>query len=183
MERRQFSQCSWDLVEEEGEQISDPSTEKWNGFPDFKNGHLSVKRRRLKWRTRDGNADCLQPLLCNDLMNLPALLESIHCKWQLGWAVKISLGLLSRIHCGTCISLIAYEVWHITKSSLTSERITITVLSISIPAGVFDQSDWWKDYKRPSYLDRRLEVSSSTSIRPPSLSPERVVFQRTLSSS
>lgn len=114
---------------------------------------------------------------------LPALMVSIHWKWQLGWAVKISLGLLSRIHCGTCISLIAYEVWHITKSSLTSERITITVLSISIPAGVFDQSDWWKDYKRPSYLDRRLEVSSSTSIRPPSLSPERAVFQRTLSSS
>lgn len=110
-------------------------------------------------------------------------LVSIHWKWQLGWAVKISPGLLSRIHCGTCISLIAYEVWHITKSSLTSERITITVLSISIPAGVFDQSDWWKDYKRPSYLDGRLEVSSSTSIRPPSLSPERFVFQRTLSSS
>lgn len=117
-------------------------------------------------------------------MNLPlALVASIHWKWQLGWAVKISLGLLSRIRCGTCISLIAYEVWHITKSSLTSERITITVLSISIPAGVFDQSDWWKDYKRPSYLDRRLEVSSSAPIRPPSLSPERVVFQRTLSSS
>lgn len=144
-------------------------------------GHFgSYKRRRKLKRGTHGCKYILfvvTSLWRSDKFTCACAVHSL--KWQLGRIV-------SRIHYRTCISLIAYEARHVAKSSLTSERITITVPStdsISIPVGVFDQSEWWKDYERPSYPDGGLEVSSSIPIHPPSLSPERFLFPRTHSSS